>query len=191
MVTNVFALVLAAGSSSRFGSTKQLTELNGISLITRAVRTANDVCGDNSVVVIGHDAAAVANEISTMQGFVIVNDHYSEGLGTSLARGVAAIRHVASAVVVMLADQPGITTRHVADLVNKWNGDSNQIVATTFADTNGPPVLFPAGCFEDLQALRGDAGGKHLFDDPRFELMTVAFEAAAVDIDRPADLKQI
>jgi molybdenum cofactor cytidylyltransferase len=191
MASNVFAIVLAAGSASRFGSTKQLTRLNGVSLVARAVMTANEVCADNTVVIVGHDAGAVSEEISASRGFVIVNDHHADGLGSSLACAVAAVRHVASAVVVMLADQPGVTRQHIEALVNAWSGDDHAIVATAFADTEGPPVLFPAACFDELQGLKGDSGGKHLFKDSQFQVTTIAFEPAALDIDTPADLKRI
>jgi molybdenum cofactor cytidylyltransferase len=191
MTSEVYAAVLAAGSASRFGSTKQLAELNGASLVARAVETANNVCADKTVVVVGHDAGAVTGELQSTAGFVIVNDHHAEGLGTSLARAVTAVSHVASAIIVLLADQPGITSQHLNNLIDAWSGDGRDIVATAFADTQGPPVLFPSGCFDDLQGLQGDAGGKHLFNDSRFQLTTIAFEPAALDIDTPEDLRQI
>jgi len=191
MTSSVFAIVLAAGSASRFGSTKQLAELEGLSLVARAVKTANEVAAGRTLVVVGHDAAAVARELQSTDGFVIVNDRYAEGLGTSLSRAISAIRHVASAVVVLLADQPGINSKHLQNLVSAWSGDEHQIVATAFSGTQGPPVLFPAACFDELQGLQGDSGGKHLFNDSRFELTTITFEPAVLDVDTPADLTQI
>jgi molybdenum cofactor cytidylyltransferase len=191
MTSNVFAIVLAAGSASRFGSTKQLAEFEGLSLVARAVKTANEAVANRTVVVVGHDAGAVATELQSTEGFMIVNDRHAEGLGTSLSRAVAAVRHVASAIVVLLADQPRIDSQHLQELISAWNGDEHQIVATAFSATQGPPVLFPAACFDDLQGLKGDAGGKHLFGDARFQMTTVAFEPAALDIDTPADLTQI
>jgi molybdenum cofactor cytidylyltransferase len=191
MTSDVFAVVLAAGSASRFGSTKQLAAVDGVSLVRRAVQTANDVCAERTVTVVGHDAGAVADDLQSSRGFVIVNDHHADGLGTSLARAVATIRHMASAVIILLADQPGITARHVDNLVSAWSGDDHEIVATVFADTEGPPVLFPSACFDDLLKLTGDAGGKNLFGDSRFQFKTIGFEPAALDIDTPADLKRI
>ena len=51
----VFAVVLAAGESSRFGSTKQLTEYDGAKLAGRAVRLAED--GDPVIVIVIRGAA--------------------------------------------------------------------------------------------------------------------------------------
>lgn len=191
MDKRTYAVVLAAGSATRYGSTKQLAEIDGTSLVARAVQTANAACAGRSVVVLGHDAPRVAGALRPADGFAVVNDRYEDGLGTSLARAVASVRHVAGAVVVMLADQPGVSAQHIRNLQQAWGGQQDEIVATAFGGTLGPPVLFASGCFDELQKLAGDAGGKHLFDDERFRLATIAFEPASLDVDTPDDLRQI
>ena len=52
---NVFALVLAAGSSTRFGTTKQTIEIDGVPLVKFALSAAADACGDRTILVTGHD----------------------------------------------------------------------------------------------------------------------------------------
>lgn len=190
-MTGVFAIVLAAGSATRFGAAKQLAEVDGKSLVERAVEIANDVCQDRCLLVVGHNHQAVGAACQSQPGFMIVNDNYATGLGTSLALAVKSIRHVASAVIVLLADQPRITSQHVRALADAWDGSDDEIVATSFAGTQGPPVLFPAACFDELAGLTGDRGGRHLFDDQRFRLSTVVFELASIDIDTPEDLTRI
>ena len=190
-MTGVFAIVLAAGSATRFGATKQLAKIDGKSLVEHAVEVANDVCQDHCLLVVGHNHQAVSAACQSEHGFMIVNDDYAAGLGTSLALAVKSIRHVASAVIVLLADQPRITSQHVRALADAWDGSDDEIVATSFAGTQGPPVLFPAACFDELAGLTGDRGGRHLFDDQRFRLSTVVFEPSSIDIDTPEDLTQI
>lgn len=187
----MFAIVLAAGSASRFGSTKQLAELDGVTLVRRATETATAVCGDNTVLVLGHDWRAVAAASSPMRGYLVVNTDYADGLGTSLAKAVQALHHVAQAIIVLLADQALISAQHVQTLHESWSGASDEIVATAYADTAGAPVLFPRDCFAELAALQGDSGGRHLLTDQRFRVRTVVYEPAAVDVDTPDDLRQI
>lgn len=187
----VFAIVLAAGVASRFGSTKQLAELDGVALVRRATEMAAKVCGDNTALVLGHDWQAVAAACNPMRGFLIVNTDYADGLGTSLATAVQSVHHVAQAIIVLLADQALISAQHVQTLLDTWSGASNEIVATAYADTAGAPVLFPRDCFAELAALQGDAGGRHLLTDERFSTRTVVCEHAAVDIDTPEDLRRI
>ena len=88
----------------------------------------------------------------------------------------------------MLCDQPLVTAQHLRSLLEKWSGDEREIVATAFADTIGPPVLFSRGVFADLLELKGDRGARALLEDSRFNLLSVRFDDAAVDIDTLNDL---
>jgi molybdenum cofactor cytidylyltransferase len=187
----VFGVVLAAGAASRFGSTKQLAEIDGTTLVQRSHDVAIDACGSSTVLVVGHDWQAVRDACELAGGFLIVNQEYNSGLGTSIAQAVRSVQHVADAIVVLLADQVLITSEHVRALVAAWDGAHDRIVATAYADTVGAPVLFPSGCFADLAKLEGDSGGRQLLSDERFQVTEIVFEAAAVDIDTPDDLKQI
>lgn len=184
----VFAAVLAAGRSSRFGSTKQAAEIGGVPLLVRATTTANEVCDGRVVTVIGHDWQTLLGLLQSYSGFVVINEAYAQGLGTSIASAARACPPHADAVLMLLADQPLITAQHLEALVDTWSGATNEIVASSFAGTEGPPVLFARDALRELTALTGDSGARSLFHDDRFTLKTLPFEAAAVDIDTPADL---
>lgn len=191
MTTPVFVIVLAAGSASRFGGAKQLAPIDGRPMVVNAVRTAARACGDRTILVTGHESRRIAEACAGAAGFIVVNERYRDGIGTSIAAAVSRLRHVAGAIVVSLADQPLVTAEHLRALVGAWNGADDEIVASGFAGTEGPPALFGRGCFAELAALEGDNGGRALFHDSRFSVTTVAFEPAAIDVDTPADLRRI
>lgn len=191
MASEVFAIVLAAGTSSRFGATKQLADVAGIPMVRRAVLTANEAFGSATLVVAGHEHGSILDACRETQGFVIINEAFARGIGTSIARGVASLTHVASAVVVLLADQPLVPASHLRAMLHQWSGAHDQIIATGFAGTKGPPVLFPSACFADLCALDGDNGGRALLSDDRFRVATIDCDDAAMDVDTPADLRRI
>jgi len=187
----VFAAVLAAGESRRFGRSKMLESVQRETLVRRAANLAREVCGDCSILVAGHESAAVTSAAGDAPQFVIVNDHYEEGIGGSIALAAKAVSHVADALLLLLADQPLVTAQHLRALMSHWQGADDEIVATAFAETMGPPVLFPRGAFDALGELTGDQGAKSLLQSSRFDVRTVPFEDAAIDIDTPADLKKL
>lgn len=187
----VYAAVLAAGRSRRFGRSKLLELLDGEPLVRRAAALARAVCGERNILVTGHESAAVRAAAGDVACFVIVNDHHEDGIGYSIALAAKAVSHAADALLLLFADQPLVTAEHLEALVARWSGAEDEIVATAFAGTVGPPVLFPRGTFEALGKLAGDKGAKRILEDPAFDLRTVAFEDAAVDIDTPADLREL
>lgn len=187
----VFALVLAAGASTRFGRTKQLEKFEGMPLAKSAVRKAESVCGDRTVLVTGKDWKEVASACEPLAGFFVINSEYEQGLASSIACGVRAVAQSADAILLMLADLPLITTEHLENLVNAWIEAPTSIVASAFEETLGPPCVFPKADFEALLALQGDRGARPVIEANRARVQSIACEEAAFDIDRPEDLAGI
>jgi molybdenum cofactor cytidylyltransferase len=112
-------------------------------------------------------------------------------MGSSIARATEILADKASALLIILADQPLVTEEHLDSLLQRWTGSDTQIVASSYDNTRGAPVLLPDGCFPDLLLLDGDRGAKVLFDDPRFTLESIDFAPAAVDVDTAEDLARL
>ena len=187
----IFAVVLAAGSSTRFGRTKQLEQFEGVSLAAGAVRKAESVCGAQSVLVTGKDWQKVADTCAPLAGYFVINTDYEQGLTSSIACGVRAVAERADAILLMLADLPLVTTEHLTNLVNAWAESPRTIVASAFEDTLGPPIVFPKSDFDALMQLSGDRGARPIIDANKERVQAIACEEAAFDIDSPEDLAGI
>jgi molybdenum cofactor cytidylyltransferase len=187
---SLYAVVLAAGQASRYGSTKQLALFDGESLIARAVRSAERICGPQSLLVTGNDWQNVASACEPLHGFMLHNPHYRDGMATSLKQGIRSIRDVADGVLLMLADQPLVNIEHLQALVDAWQASPNSICASGYANTQGPPVIFPERLFADLMGLQGDRGARAVIDANSDQVNTIQCEDAAIDIDTPDDLKR-
>ena len=187
----LFAIVLAAGTSSRFGSSKQLVTYHGALLVTRAVRLAENICGPRSVLVSGHGWRPVVEACRPLQGFFVNNTRYRTGMGGSIACGVRSVTGAADAVLLLLADQPLITANHLQQLVTTWAQSPDEITATSFAETAGPPVIFPRRYFTKLSELRGDQGAREILASAGSHVHAVKLEEAVADIDVPEDIDRL
>ena len=185
----ISALVLAAGTASRFGRTKQLEVVRGKPLAQHAVDTAADADVDELVIVLGHDAELVRNALRVpRRGRTIVNPAYRTGLASSLREGLRALAPESQAAVVLMADQPGIAVTHVRALIDAFRERSSPIVRLRFG--NGPgPALLARATWAEVQALEGDEGARVLMERHPgvVEDVDVAGDAP-VDVDEVADL---
>lgn len=187
----MFALILAAGRASRYGDVKQLALFRGQTLVERAVREAEAVCNERSVLVTGHAAARVHAACQPLRGFLVHNDNYRSGIASSICSGVRALATVADGILITLADQPLINRQHLAALCSKWRQHPQRIVASRYAGSNGVPAIFPRSCFPELLELHGDQGARSVIERDCSRTLTVVNDAAAFDIDKPADLGKL
>jgi molybdenum cofactor cytidylyltransferase len=187
----IAALVLAAGKSTRFGSTKMIAPVDGRPMVQHALFTAQEVCKGSVNLVVGHDRSAIVNAAAGLADKTVVNESFAQGIGTSIAAGVRACRNHSDAILILLGDQALITGDHLLHLIDAWSGVDTDIVASAFDDVRGPPILFPSKCFDDLVKLEGDDGAKIVMENTKYQLRTVACEAAKFDVDQKSDLHQL
>lgn len=185
----LYAAVMAAGQSTRFGELKQLVDIGGESLVGRACRIAREVFGDRTLLVTGHEWRAV--QASSGHPFFIINDEHETGLGSSIATAARALAHTAPALLITLADQASVTVDDLARLQARHAATPYAITASRYGGTLGPPIIFPAGAFAELTGLEGAAGAKQLLKSGRYDVTSVDCDNAAVDIDRPLDLDKL
>jgi molybdenum cofactor cytidylyltransferase len=186
----IAAIVLAAGTGSRFGGTKQLAIVEGRPLVRHAVDAARDAGVEEVVVVVGHDADEVGAVVGS-SARVVRNARFPEGQATSLVAGLDALGDDADAAVVLLADQPGVTGEHLRALLDAAEHREEPIVRLRFADGPGPALL-RRSVWKELRALEGDTGARALIDDRPDLVFDAVFEGSAPpDVDTPADLERL
>jgi molybdenum cofactor cytidylyltransferase len=184
----LYAIVLAAGASTRFGSPKQLVRIGGRPLLHTVVTRAAEVTGNALIVVLGAGAAQLAPLLKHSPGAVIVNRHWREGLASSIRAGVARLPPSCDGVLLVLADQAAVTTDDLRRLAGTWRRRPQCIAAALYAGTAGAPAIFPRSVFRELAALRGDAGARSILRRSPDRLVRVPMPAAEIDLDTPEDL---
>ena len=170
------AVVLAAGFSRRFGSAKQLFELDGEPLVQRAARIAAEVAA--AIVVIPHGAPAIRDALRALDIVIVENAEADEGIASSIRAGLAA---TAGDVLLLVCDQPGITAEHLRALAS--TGAS--MAASGYGDgTFGVPAFFGSEWRGELMSLHGDIGARIALSAHRDRLAIVPL-ARAEDWDVP------
>jgi CTP:molybdopterin cytidylyltransferase MocA len=114
-VTRISAVLLAAGASQRLARPKQLLVWQGETLVRRAARSALEAGVDELIVVVGAERDAVVAALAGLDLRVVTNERWHEGMGTSIAAGVGAAS--GDAVLLLLADQPGVDATLLAALI--------------------------------------------------------------------------
>lgn len=185
----VWTVVLAAGTSTRFGESKMLASYDGKPLVRIVAGAAQAATPQRVLVVTGSDAADVAFACGNHADRVVFNPNFKRGIGTSISCGVCGLGPEADGAIIVLADQILVDADHLQNLVRVWSGDANANVATRFDERIGPPALFGRDAFSRLAELNADEGALSILRDAAFSLSEVTFNAAAFDIDTPEDLE--
>jgi molybdenum cofactor cytidylyltransferase len=185
----IAAIILAAGTSSRFGATKQLLRYRGKPLVQHAVDAAREAGLDRIVVVLGHDADRIEGALSLPENAgVVFNPRYELGLSTSLAAGLDAADPASEAAVVLLADQPGITAAHLRALADTFLAGRARIVRLRFRSGIGPSLL-SREIWDEARRTAGDIGARALASaHPDWVEEVAVDEDAPPDVDTPGDV---
>lgn len=188
-IDNVYAIILAAGSSSRMGNPKQLLEWHNRPLLSHAITNTREIFHDRVIVVLGAHAELIQTSIDLGDVTSIVNSQWQEGMASSIRVGIKALPASATAALIMLCDQPLINAEHIQNLLSGWQQAPTYIVVSEYHQSVGVPVVFPAEFFTDLLALKGDRGAKPLLLNFKDRLLKISLPEAAVDIDKPEDFE--
>ena len=189
---SVAGVVLAAGASTRFGRNKLLLHLNADSLARRAAKAALEGGLDPVVVVLGHEADRIGQELSGLPVRVIVNPDYARGMNTSLRAGVAAVPEEAAAVVVLLADMPFVTGDMIMRLVLAYRQTRAPLVASDYEGIHAPPTLYARPLFPELGGPEGDGCGKRVVKRHANETVRVSWPSDRLaDVDREEDWERM
>ena len=186
--THIHVVVLAAGASSRFGSTKQLVRVNGRPLMHTVVSRAVELAGHSVTVVLGAHAGELAPLLKHSPASVAVNRDWSEGIASSIREGLTHAPSTADGVLIVLADQAAVSTEDLRRLAGAWRRNPASIAAAQYAGGVGVPAIFPRWCFRELNELRGDRGAQLLLQRHVDRLVRLPMPSAELDIDRPEDL---
>lgn len=164
------AIYLAAGASSRMGMDKRRLLLNGVPLGSIALKNALLSKLDHIVVITGKGDSLhflttffflypMSNKWSQVEC-----EQASQGQGYSIRCGLKrAIEVGAEAIIILLADQPFVTTDSINTLIDTYQKEPHySFIAAENNHIPMPPILFSNECYPLLHQLKGDQGARYV-----------------------------
>jgi molybdenum cofactor cytidylyltransferase len=185
-------IVLAAGSSSRLGRSKQLLVVGRETLLEKSVKTALAKC-KNVIVVLGANEQEHRAAIEHYPATVVFNPDWKNGMGNSLKAGLGhAVFRLSNpgAVIIMACDQPMLTTVHLDELIERYATTHKPIIASYYSGSAGVPVLFDKSMFPDLYAIDDRQGAKKIINSRKEFVEVVDFPGGSMDLDTPEDVER-
>jgi len=185
----IYGIVLAAGESKRMGQPKQLLPFGKQTLIETVVENVLQSQIQKTVVVLGANKDEIAKKLDKYPVSMIFNPRFKQGMLSSIQRGFEAIAKEASAVLIILGDQPTIPAWVIDSIIHTYRNTGKGIVVPVFQMRRGHPVLFDCKYRDEVAALDAAVGLRALVHGHPDDVEEVAVESPAIlkDIDYPEE----
>jgi molybdenum cofactor cytidylyltransferase len=189
-VSNVAAIVLAAGMSRRMGSPKALLSIDGKPMLACVLDTLSAGGVSPIVVVTGAAAEQLRPILADRNVQAAHNPDYEQGeMLSSIKLGLLALPRNIDATLIALCDQPRVKSSTVATLAAKWNEQRSRVLVPSYQGKRGHPVVLSMAGLDEIISLPPAATLKSYTSAYASEMVELGVDDAAVvrDIDTPAD----
>lgn len=185
----ICAIVLAAGCSSRMGTQKLLLPFGQTTVISHIVGQVNSSMVEKTYVVVGHQADKVTHELSNSAVSITYNPEYKSGMLSSIRAGLRQVTPDYSAALVVLGDQPSITSAIINEIIMASRTTEKKIVVPVYNSRRGHPIIISTAYRDEILTNYDDVGLRgilQIHNEDVFE-MNVSSPAVLTDMDYPED----
>lgn len=185
----IYGLILAAGESKRMGQPKLLLPYGESTVIESVLKAANGSRLNDTLVVCPPQGARILELVERFSFQVVINPRPEKGMLSSVVVGLNRIPQEAEAMVVILGDQPAISSSLIDLLIIGYRVKGSGIIVPVYKQKRGHPVLFDLKYREEISRLNPEIGLRALlrmYPDDVLEI-PVNEPAAVLDVDTPED----
>ncbi len=190
--TDVSAIILAAGQSSRMGAFKPLLPFGDTTVIEHTIDYLRRGGIETIVVVVGHRADEIKTYLQGHDLIFATNPDPQSAMATSIICGLRAVPRDARAIVITPMDHPAVPSEVVSQLINQWL-EGARLVIPTSGGRGGHPVLIDLSFRAELLKLDPNLGLKSFFDAQSSAVKRVAVNSnyIARDMDTWDDYRSL
>jgi len=189
----VAAIIPAAGSSSRMGHFKPLLQVDGQTLVQRAISVFRQNRIDDIIVVVGHRAADLEAALVKEEVRIARNEAYMRGMFSSVKIGMRQLPDHSEAFFVLPVDIAFVRSATIGRLIEAFRNHPGHIFYPCVANRRGHPPLIPAHLAEAIAGHDGKGGLRRALKSWA-ELavdVPVADRHILLDLDMPEDLLKL
>jgi molybdenum cofactor cytidylyltransferase len=188
----IAGVVLAAGKSARMGRNKLLLQLDGVSLVRRAVQNAVNAGLAPVVVVLGFEEERVRKELRGLERTIVTNPDFDGPSSKSLHVGLRALPEEVDGAVVILPDMVHVSSDALRAVKTAAGASSAPLIVSRYGDVTAPPILFRRVLFDELLAWEGEGCGKPVVKAHAREATYVSWPPEMLDdVDTPEDFARV
>ena len=195
----VYAIILAAGESRRFGQKNKLFLPCGSETILEAsVKHILNSRVDGTVVVLGHQEDKAKELLKNISCPTVINPDYRDGMGSSVVVGIDYwLERIGddpeAGLLFALSDQPFIPTEVIDALIAKYRDTRMDIVVPVFNGRRGHPSIFSQKYADEIREAAGRWGAREVLRRHPDKILSVPVdeEGVILDIDTPDDYKNL
>jgi len=186
---NVWAIILAAGASSRMKTQKMLLPYQGKTIIETVIDSARNVVRKNILVVLGSHYEIILEQIRNKTVKHSINFNFMQGMLSSVICGFKSLPENAKAALIFLGDQPQIPSAASKLVAEAWQNSRKGIIIPTFQARRGHPVLIETRYLSEIENLDPEKGLRQLMEKFKNDIFEVecTFPEILRDIDTPRE----
>jgi len=191
-------IVLAAGRSERLGRPKQLVTLGHKPIIRHVCERAVASELDRLIVVVGHRAddvtEAIGNDLCDGERLrTVYNPHFRSGMGRSLQTGLSQVWEWYSSIMILLGDQPLVTSTLINHLLRRFYSSGKDICVPVHKGQRRNPVILGRRFYNDIMRIDGDKGARDIIqdNDDAVEAIEISNERYFMDVDTREDYEML
>ncbi|MCK5543407.1 MAG: molybdenum cofactor cytidylyltransferase [Desulfobacterales bacterium] len=193
----VAGVILAAGSSSRMGSIKQILPFRGKTILDHVIANVQKSALHEVIVVLGYCSEKIKQQLDLADDSsnikILINKNYLKGQSDSLKKGLEQVSNSCDGAMFLLGDQPLITDTVINKLIYAFEDSDLPLVIPYCKGKRGNPVIIARSLFSRLELLSKDSGARVLFKELEKQILKVPIDDKSIleDIDTKNDYEKL
>ena len=182
-MSEVAAIIISAGESTRMGRLKALLPWHGLPLIEYQISNLLQAGIVQIIVVLGYRYEELSSHVKGLGVKYVVNHNYKLGKTTSIKAGIDALKEEVSDILILSVDQPRPAPL-IYSLINTHKKSQALITSPRYGKRGGHPVIFSVKLRKELEAIdEKDQGLRKIFDVRRSGVNEVCVEDSIIHLD--------